>query len=508
MSDALREQGNTAFKEGKWEAAIDLYTQAIKEDPKDFKAISNRSAAYLKHAHALALATSGGTAAATAATAATKAREDALEDARLLVRLKPKWQKSQFRLAQALEAVGELREALAIARECRRLACAGGGEGRREAQALVLRVEREWIAAYYGPLCAGAGIAGSVRVGLCADDAAKGKGVFSARAFDEGECVFQEAPLVSHIESSAPEKLLRSTCAHCMRPLITREVAAELLDPALSPIPRMACGVPAALARALETPRELVPCPHCAGAEAYCSEACRDAAWRGYHKLLCTRGNKDGPMATFGRMARATGLTNPQCIARMMAACALRVTDGGMKLTDALAPFMAFEWSSWPSERDDEFFALLYKALAPQVPPGVAAGVVSLEVFRIFNGVLQRNASRVQPLTDVHLLLSAEAAASEKDVLAALSSPWASHLSAGGTALFAVANTINHSCAPNAQFASATTDHKITVVCTSKISPNDEVTVSYIDETQPKEKRIEELKSKYLFTCQCEKCRK
>lgn len=503
MSDKLREQGNEAFKKGEWETAIGLYTQALKEDPKDFKAISNRSVSYLKLSQAIKEEDDPA--------AKKKAREDALEDARLLVRLKPEWQKSQYRLAQALEATGELRDALAIARECHRLATRSG-EGQREAQQLVRHIETAWISAYYGPLCTALSSSSSsspdVKVALCTDTAAKGKGVFSTRPFDEGECVFQETPLVSHIESTAADKYLRRTCAHCMKPLITREFAAELLDPAVSPLPRMSGGVPEAVARALAAPVELVPCPHCGGAEAYCSTACRDAAWRAYHKLLCTHGNPDCSMGIFCRMARATGLTNPQCIARMMAICALRVVDGGMKLTDALAPFMAFEWSSWPGERDEEFFALLYKALSPQVPPGVAAGIVSLEVFRIFNGVIQRNASRVQPLTDIHLLLSAAAAASEKDVLAALSSEWASRLSVGGTALFAVANTINHSCAPNAQFASATTDHRITLVCASKIAADDEITVSYIDETQPKKQRLEELKSKYLFTCQCDKCKK
>lgn len=46
--EALKELGNTAVKNQKYEEAILYYTQAIKADPNNFTLYSNRSFAFLK----------------------------------------------------------------------------------------------------------------------------------------------------------------------------------------------------------------------------------------------------------------------------------------------------------------------------------------------------------------------------------------------------------------------------------------------------------------------------
>ena len=45
MADALKDQGNKAFQAKDYDKAIDLFTQAIALDPKNFVLFSNRSAA-------------------------------------------------------------------------------------------------------------------------------------------------------------------------------------------------------------------------------------------------------------------------------------------------------------------------------------------------------------------------------------------------------------------------------------------------------------------------------
>lgn len=86
----LKEQGNAAFKEGKYMEAVLYYTQSIKMDPKNHSLYSNRSAAFLKlqqyfHAH-----------------------EDACET----IRLMPTWAKGYFRKGEVESATFNFSSAL------------------------------------------------------------------------------------------------------------------------------------------------------------------------------------------------------------------------------------------------------------------------------------------------------------------------------------------------------------------------------------------------------------
>ncbi|KAH9582237.1 DnaJ domain [Trypanosoma melophagium] len=80
QGNELREEGNKAFKNGNFDAAIDLYTKAINAHPQEVALFSNRSAAYIKK----------------------RAFEEAARDAEAAIALDPTFAKAYFRLHNAL----------------------------------------------------------------------------------------------------------------------------------------------------------------------------------------------------------------------------------------------------------------------------------------------------------------------------------------------------------------------------------------------------------------------
>lgn len=79
-------------------------------------------------------------------------------------------------------------------------------------------------------------------------------------------------------------------------------------------------------------------------------------------------------------------------------------------------------------------------------------------------------------------------------------------LTPSGTALYAITNTINHSCDPNVALACSDNSDCITVLAVKGLEESEELRISYIDEELPCEERQAMLKEKYKFTCSCKKC--
>lgn len=94
-ADAFKDKGNKAYGAGRYQEAIDFYTQAIGIDNRNHVYYSNRSAAYL----------------------AMGKNNEALADAEQCHKINPGWSKGFFRVGAALRALGRLGEAEAILRE-------------------------------------------------------------------------------------------------------------------------------------------------------------------------------------------------------------------------------------------------------------------------------------------------------------------------------------------------------------------------------------------------------
>lgn len=73
-----------------------------------------------------------------------------------------------------------------------------------------------------------------------------------------------------------------------------------------------------------------------------------------------------------------------------------------------------------------------------------------------------------------------------------------------GAAFDPVVCRMNHSCAPNCHVAFD--GARISIRSLSKLNAKDEMTISYIDSTYPRQLRQQELKERYHFTCSCPVC--
>ena len=73
--------------------------------------------------------------------------------------------------------------------------------------------------------------------------------------------------------------------------------------------------------------------------------------------------------------------------------------------------------------------------------------------------------------------------------------------------LFVSASYVNHSCDPNAQRYQNKNSCNTTIRALREIKQNEEITISYIDNSAPFHVRNEILSTGYFFTCDCIKCK-
>jgi hypothetical protein len=64
----------------------------------------------------------------------------------------------------------------------------------------------------------------------------------------------------------------------------------------------------------------------------------------------------------------------------------------------------------------------------------------------------------------------------------------------------------NNSCEPNAFVASTGTTHALTLISARALARDEEILISYDDETAARAQRRAYLRDKYGFECMCAKC--
>jgi len=224
----------------------------------------------------------------------------------------------------------------------------------------------------------------------------------------------------------------------------------------------------------------------------------------------------------FGSPLRTLERTNPLLILRIFATVFQQVSQKGYDARKAFEPFANFVSNEEPSPDDDIFMELIERHFLSSPHHSDLKEVINLSNFRHMNGAIHRNAQTISPVTDLHMLMSGISPTEQDNIMATINSgsqlPFATvfHVMAspmmrdltirGGSGLFVVANSMNHSCAPNVTVISCFNSHTARIAALRDILPGEELCFSYINENLPFRERQKLLAQLYLFSCQCSKC--
>jgi hypothetical protein len=421
---------------------------------------------------------------------------DAIQHALVCVQLRPAWNKAHFRLLSALLAANAWVRAYRAALAAQ---CALSAPDYASIQDVVTRACAQHVLRWYAPLCGG----GTVHVEWLS--AERGKGVVVSRsvsgALPVGTVLFSEKPLAAHRWVQLEAERALDSCSHCMMVRVDRKLlgdrAADVFLPRLPTLP------------------ELVPCGGVRCTALFCSDVCRAEAVDTYHAALCPGDDarRAALVADLYKLSSDTDRTNVLIIARLLASAAQALRSGrAATADDSLQSLINFSFYSAPAPGD----MALQRLLSELICDGFEArAVVTTEWIQRINGLLLCNASELNPVTSLHLFL-AQCEPDERRALlrrAGLPAhldivdiPELKAMCQHGTGLYAVNNSANHSCKPNAALASTTVDHTLALISQQELRAGQEVTIAYCDENLPRSKRREHLRDMYRFECRCERC--
>jgi tetratricopeptide (TPR) repeat protein len=477
--EQLKVQGNEAFGKKDYNTAIKYYTEALVLDPKNVSIFSNRCSAYFS---------------------LEKFRE-ALNDAKQSININPEFSKGHYKLGMAYAALNQPREAAKAFNKALSL-----DPNSADTLSQYEKNQRAYIDRYFSTKAKGQ----PVEVKWISMH--KGKGVFASRNFKEGELITHEDPISSHrvLNKNAAVKC----CGFCMRSYLSPE---NLGSNGSKYWKEMYNG-----------PKpEWTYCEHCKGddiGEFYCSKTCKQKAWSSYHQLLCpgydyktkqnvkTAGHES--LKALFKLCSDQNKSHPLFIVRMLAIVLSQMIFNQKSFDDAWEPFFLFVSSNEPCFGEELGVETLMNIVKDEKYT-IAANVNN---YRHLHWAIVKNAQSLNPVSDFHLYLNSLPESVQFQVVKGLGyettpfyflqSSFMSGLSAWGNGLFAIANSMNHSCEPNVATASASNSHKITFLAIRPIKKGEELSISYIDETKPFPERQRILSESYAFTCQCEKCSK
>lgn len=294
----MRDKGNKAFQESRFEEAVTFYTAALEMGYDDkLRIYSNRSAAFL----------------------ALRQTDRALEDARLCIRADPR------------KMIGYVREAN-VMRSLKRYDAA------RKLYARALQLEPDNADINYAMLCNSIAEFFRVRtenlpVSVTLRQESSIIEVVSRRKHTRGETVFVEVP---HVVMPLQAHLVDGGhfCGECLRSLVRKEQVAE----------HVAMREARHLVNSLFPEfHHVVPCADQCG-HRYCSEACRNKAWTNHHWKECAvRGQWGREVRLCRQQVEAFGgALNDVTKARVMLAVRMLITmcSSGKPLSEAVSTFM------------------------------------------------------------------------------------------------------------------------------------------------------------------------
>ncbi|KAG7632121.1 SET domain [Arabidopsis suecica] len=282
----------------------------------------------------------------------------------------------------------------------------------------------------------------------------------------------------------------------------------------------------------------------------YCSESCAEADWESSHSLLCTGERSESiSREALGEFIKHANDTNDIFLlaAKAIAFTILRYrklkaehVDKKAKQSEPKQSLLLEAWKPvsigykrrwWdcialPDDvdpTDEGAFRMQIKNLACTslellkiaIFDKECEALFSLEIYGNIIGMFELNNLDLvvaSPVEDYFLYID-DLPDAEKEETEEITRPLLDALGdeysdcCQGTAFFPLQSCMNHSCCPNAKAFKREEDRdgQAVIIALRRISKNEEVTISYIDEELPYKER-QALLADYGFSCKCSKC--
>ncbi|XP_014472258.1 PREDICTED: SET and MYND domain-containing protein 5 [Dinoponera quadriceps] len=350
----------------------------------------------------------------------------------------------------------------------------------------------------------------------------KGKGLFSKRAYKEGDVILEEKPVVS-CQFSWNSDYGYLACDHCLRPLETAEENAQrLAGNSNIVLPHSEC---------CETNKNLTTeCPTC-GVK-YCSVECQNEAFQRYHSTLCLQSrvkDENHPLTqlneTWKQMHYPPETATIMLLARMVAMV--------NQANDKQHVYSMFSQFCHRTVNDTHEIAhnLLGEKFVGQIDVlrGMMEKALNLEYtahwftpdgFRSLLALVGTNAQGIGTSAFSRWVRNVSALDLHKDqriyidklidrIYDEMEEVVGSFLNNEGSGLYILQSAVNHSCVPNASVEFPYSNNTLVLRATRDIQAEEEICTSYLEECELERSRYSRqkaLSSLYLFICRCDKC--
>eukprot|EP01121_Diplochlamys_sp_Union-15-3_P010339 TRINITY_DN2893_c0_g1_i1.p1 TRINITY_DN2893_c0_g1~~TRINITY_DN2893_c0_g1_i1.p1 ORF type:complete len:394 (-),score=42.95 TRINITY_DN2893_c0_g1_i1:4-1185(-) len=352
----------------------------------------------------------------------------------------------------------------------------------------------------------------------------KGKGLFATKHIKEGDCIYQETPLVS-AQLLWNKKNGFLACLHCQKSLETPINMARRLSEKhdLPELEFSSCSN--------NDTSLYVKCDNCN--EIFCSEECKEQANELHHRILCTHNDPEHPVLklqeSWMSMHHPPEALSIMLVARIYASI-IQAMDNDLTKEESIKPFTIFHTIQPNNKSSIDMFKFLkgdfeqnleklHQLIVKAIYDKRVDDWFSFEGFKKVVGIVAFNGLGIgtSSLDEYYQNLleldspNKNSALEKINSIFALAQEKSSDLVCDGSGLFEVLSTCNHNCVPNVCVAYPFNDYTACLMAKRNIKPGEELCLCYLDRKDVEENfltRKELLKGFYGFECDCEKCLK
>ncbi|EGI62525.1 PREDICTED: SET and MYND domain-containing protein 5 [Acromyrmex echinatior] len=351
----------------------------------------------------------------------------------------------------------------------------------------------------------------------------KGKGLFSNRAFKEGDVILEEKPVIC-CQFLWNSQFGYLACDNCLKPLETAEENVRRLtgNPNFV-VPHKEC---------CEVNKSLITECHQCGVK-YCSVECQNEAFQRYHSTLCLQGKIKDESHPLNQLCETWKQMHypPESASIMLLARMVAVVNQANDKEEALAMFSQFCHRTVSNDTHEIVHYLLGEKFVGQIDilqqmmkealnTEYTAHWFTPDGFRSLLALVGTNGQGIGTSSFSRWVKNVSALELPKDeriyidklierIYDAMDEAVGPFLNNEGSGLYVLQSSVNHSCIPNAVVEFPYSNNTLVLKAIRNIKVGEEICTSYLDECQlerSRHSRQQALSSLYLFVCHCDKC--